>query len=282
MENYYFKKMKVRWLLVWVVLSFITITFLNVGKINDNILSSNINIVLYLTVLFWLFVSFRKNGINLKRLLVNRTKSKISWGYFIFLELLLLTLSFGILFLLISIFFLLDRSLLLELLNFSDGNDIISTFIPSKLLVPILLAPVVEELLFRGYLFNKWGETMGAKKSMILTSVIFAILHIEGAFIGQFIMGVLCCLVYMKTKNLFVPIVLHMLHNGVVELGLYINQLNNKESMENIDLPAAIAQIKIMGLTGLIVFIILLPVSIILLSRLYKKSDKQVPYLSNV
>ena len=46
MENYYFKKMKVRWLLVWVVLSFITITFLNVGKLIVFVILLPVSIIL--------------------------------------------------------------------------------------------------------------------------------------------------------------------------------------------------------------------------------------------
>ncbi|MFT8322147.1 MAG: CPBP family intramembrane glutamic endopeptidase [Bacillus sp. (in: firmicutes)] len=166
-------------------------------------------------------------------------------------------------------------------MKFSEGPEVKLTFIPITLFVSIIVAPIVEELLFRGYLLNKWGERLGAKKSIFLTSFLFAVLHIGSTFIVQFVFGILCCLVYMKTKNLLVPIVLHMLNNCISRVGAYIIESKNKGSLANIDVQTVMEQTKIMGFIGLAVSIILLPLLIMLLCRLYQKTDKQVPYLSN-
>ncbi|WP_429662790.1 CPBP family intramembrane glutamic endopeptidase [Bacillus gobiensis] len=71
-----------------------------------------------------------------------------------------------------------------------------------------------EELIFRRLLFNKWAETQGIFKAMLFSSLLFSALHINEGFIGHFITGFFFCMVYVRTKKLIVPIVLHGIHNA--------------------------------------------------------------------
>ncbi|MFT8322148.1 MAG: hypothetical protein ABF649_14715 [Bacillus sp. (in: firmicutes)] len=88
METQYFKNIKIRWLVVWLLFSFFALcsfAIVNGERINEHILDSIIAIGLYVTIFVWLFVSFRNKGINLKRLLIGKAKNNITWAYFIFL-----------------------------------------------------------------------------------------------------------------------------------------------------------------------------------------------------
>ncbi len=79
--------------------------------------------------------------------------------------------------------------------------------------------PIVEELLFRGLLLDTLSETYGTWTSIIISSVIFAVLHIYplsilNAFWGGMIYGYL----RIRTNSLWPGIILHALWNGHLEI----------------------------------------------------------------
>jgi uncharacterized protein len=89
------------------------------------------------------------------------------------------------------------------------GRDLLLFFI-----VAGLIGPVAEETFFRGILYGflrRWGTTI----AIFLSSSIFALMHFNssGAFIIQFIGGVLFAASYEVEKNLFAPITIHVLGN---------------------------------------------------------------------
>ena len=76
----------------------------------------------------------------------------------------------------------------------------------------IILAPIMEELIFRGILLHKLASRWSKPAAIIFSSVIFGILHGPG-MIGSTIWGILMCLIYFRTRTLAVPIIIHMLWN---------------------------------------------------------------------
>lgn len=92
-------------------------------------------------------------------------------------------------------------------------------------LLPVVIAPIAEEFAFRAglkYLLIDKGQWH--KISYILTSsIIFGLMHwTPGAptallhvLLTSFI-GVVYSIVYLKTKNIYIPIISHMLYNGLV------------------------------------------------------------------
>jgi len=83
-------------------------------------------------------------------------------------------------------------------------------------LVIVILAPIVEEIMFRGFLLNRWQRKYGAIKSVVLSSMIFALFHVE--IIGGFVFGVVLSLIYLRTRSLFGPIIVHISNNLIVVL----------------------------------------------------------------
>ena len=96
-----------------------------------------------------------------------------------------------------------------------------STEYPILLFLGVAIgAPLVEEFIFRGVLFRGWrGKTnVGLWVTLILTSFLWAILHVQYeieiiAFI--FILGILLGLARELTGNLWVPVAMHALNNGI-------------------------------------------------------------------
>lgn len=89
-----------------------------------------------------------------------------------------------------------------------------------------IITSVAEEVLFRGLIFKRYRETGGFVRSMIMSSVVFAIVHANLVqFIYAFAIGALCAYVYERFGTLKAPIVLHVVANltalTMTQLGLF-------------------------------------------------------------
>ena len=221
-----------------------------------------IDFIFYCTVLLALIFLVRKKEISLLHIIGQK---KIEFKKIIFFLLLLLI---GTIASISSVFFLL-RLLLL----FPGGSrffETISTeldYVPpatspflSKFILSVLIGPFVEEFLFRGVLLNKWAEGFGIKKAVILSSLLFMALHLNSFFVPQFILGILLAIIYVKTKTLIYPLLLHSINNFIVLVIDYI-PLNDEPSLVETETNLLISSLNIFSIiffAGLFVFIILI------------------------
>ena len=81
------------------------------------------------------------------------------------------------------------------------------------LAIVLVVAPVTEEVLFRGFMLHRLAVKWGLKPAIVVSSVAFGLLHIN--FVGVGVLGVVMALLYVRTRTLIVPIVCHVLNNGV-------------------------------------------------------------------
>ncbi|NJN02270.1 MAG: CPBP family intramembrane metalloprotease [Leptolyngbyaceae cyanobacterium RM1_1_2] len=81
------------------------------------------------------------------------------------------------------------------------------------LLYLVAVAPVTEEFVFRGILLHRWGTKWGVPAAVILSSVLFGLLHVNP--VGLFVFGLVMALLYLKTRSLWVPIFCHMINNAL-------------------------------------------------------------------
>jgi len=81
----------------------------------------------------------------------------------------------------------------------------------------VVVAPVVEELLFRGILLPAIARLSGVKPAIVIVSLLFALVH--GAYLPQFgiffILSVAFCLAYLHRGSIVTPIAMHALFNGL-------------------------------------------------------------------
>jgi uncharacterized protein len=88
----------------------------------------------------------------------------------------------------------------------------------------VIIAPVAEEILFRGYLFGKLKKLFPLWVAILVTSIVFAGLH--GAWnlaLDTFALSIVLCLLRVSTGSLWAPILLHMTKNGIAYYILFIN-----------------------------------------------------------
>ena len=83
-----------------------------------------------------------------------------------------------------------------------------------------LLAPVSEEILYRGVLFQSFRNRIGLLAGAALSSGIFTILHFYDGYglASVWIFGVSCAILYAATGSLAATIALHMLYNSLIKL----------------------------------------------------------------
>jgi uncharacterized protein len=85
-------------------------------------------------------------------------------------------------------------------------------------LVLVIVAPVTEEFLFRGFLLHRWSHKWGTLSGLIATSVLFGLLHTNP--IGTGIFGFIAGLLYLKTRTLWMPIIFHAINNTIASVGM--------------------------------------------------------------
>ena len=89
----------------------------------------------------------------------------------------------------------------------------------------VVIAPIAEEILFRGYLFGKL-QSKGVKTwiAVIITSLLFAIAHFQGNVgVDVFALSIVLCLLRVYSGSIWPSIMLHMAKNGVAFYLLFIN-----------------------------------------------------------
>jgi uncharacterized protein len=80
-----------------------------------------------------------------------------------------------------------------------------------------VLAPIAEELFFRGFCFTALRGTLGMLPAAVLTGIIFGAIHLGGTdiefIVPLMVFGFFLCLLYVWTGSLLPCIVLHALNN---------------------------------------------------------------------
>ena len=85
-----------------------------------------------------------------------------------------------------------------------------------------VLAPIAEELYFRGFVFRSYLLTRGRPVAYIATSILFAVLHLNlPALLPILVLSLIFCWVYERTGSLVPSMVGHALNNTVAFCILY-------------------------------------------------------------
>jgi membrane protease YdiL (CAAX protease family) len=80
----------------------------------------------------------------------------------------------------------------------------------------MLAAPIVEELLFRGFLQSAVRITCDKWQTLFISGFVFALIHWNGhVFLQIFILGLLLAYLFEKTGSLVASMTVHICHNTV-------------------------------------------------------------------
>jgi membrane protease YdiL (CAAX protease family) len=109
----------------------------------------------------------------------------------------------------------------------TQGENIVELF--AKLDSPVwffivgaIFAPLVEEIFFRGFLFQGFRARYSWMTAIFLSGAVFALAHLDlVVLIPTFILGCLLAYVYHRSNSIWPGIILHFLVNSSSLLGAY-------------------------------------------------------------
>jgi uncharacterized protein len=101
------------------------------------------------------------------------------------------------------------------LLEFLAGNSNLQDKL-LLILTAVVIAPISEELVFRGYIFGVLRRYAGRWWAMVISASVFAAIHAHiPSLAGLFVLAVALTLVYEGAGSLWASILMHALFNGI-------------------------------------------------------------------
>ncbi|NLD26178.1 MAG: CPBP family intramembrane metalloprotease [Acholeplasmataceae bacterium] len=143
----------------------------------------------------------------------------------------LLTVLFSLVIIVLSSLAMQELYNLFGISGSSENQEMIESALESNtsilmLLTVLLLAPFIEEILFRKLLFGVVEEKIHLKPifAIIISALFFSALHALDIFYFQYLplALVLCVSYYLSKNNIFVPMLIHLINNSTVLLYLII------------------------------------------------------------
>ena len=98
--------------------------------------------------------------------------------------------------------------------DFIEHNEIFSGNTILTFISVVIFAPIVEEIIFRGVIFNEAAKYKGGAFPIIISALLFGLAHMQPIqIVYTFISGLIWAFVYSKTHSLPIVMFLHMLNN---------------------------------------------------------------------
>jgi len=224
---------------LWVFLGFIAAQFLTIGLIqvckhlgvsfsvlNETLLNACISAFVYLATLlivigipqFTKKYPTTKNELGIGRLPRGTDVLAAPIGFIIYLVL------SGILILFVGKIipsFNADQTQSTGFTNLTQQYEYIAAF-----LTLVVIAPVAEEFLFRGYLFGKLRKIVPLWLAILITSALFAVIHGQwNVGLDVFVLSIIMCTLREFTGSIWTGVLIHMLKNGIAFYFLFISPL---------------------------------------------------------
>lgn len=87
----------------------------------------------------------------------------------------------------------------------------------------VIIAPLAEEILFRGYLYGKLRKSVPIWVAMLVTSALFGFLHGQwNVGIDVFVLSLVMCTLREITGSIWAGVLVHMIKNGLAFFILFI------------------------------------------------------------
>ncbi len=99
----------------------------------------------------------------------------------------------------------------------------------------IIIAPIIEEFVFRGVLLHRFAAKWGINVSILLSTFLFGAIHANIYSIAIGISFIFISLLYIKTKNLIITMIFHSMHNAIFLITLFIDCILKKQVNVGID-----------------------------------------------
>jgi len=138
---------------------------------------------------------------------------------------------------------------------FGNPKDLVGA-----ILTLCVVAPITEEILFRGVILNGFLRNYRKLEALLLSSWLFAFMHLNPwQYAGAFLLGLLLGFLFIRTQSIIPSIICHSLFNATSVVGRRISHL------PDIAIPFP-------WLTFNVIAVVLVATSIVLLLRVTKRT----------
>lgn len=215
-----FEEMKFRHLFGFMLLALFAAGFASaIIGLETEAIDVMITAVMYLIVPIGFFMyHFRKQGVPLSA--VVQTKGVKNWlGWLIGIMAVSIAFSLSVFWLQLYALMPLSPGLvgfMLEPIPMPENT----VYLAITVVMIAVIGPIAEEFIFRGVLLKRMALKTSMWGGIIISSLFFGILHAD--VIGAFAFGVIASLLYLKTGNLLVPILLHIFNNSFAMLMTFV------------------------------------------------------------
>jgi len=213
-----FKYIKIRYLLLWLVVFFIIMGFIYVAT--TNLLAGAewdvaTGFLFYIVISFWIIRNFNRVNLNYEKF-IGHFPFNYSWLFLFTIIFAVIILSLGLGELSRYIISTINPEILNHLPStsvfYTPNETPLAPFLNfMEFIIAVIMAPIVEEFLFRGVILHRFTIKFGIKWAVFGSSIIFGLLHSD--IIGAFTFAVVMCILYIKTASILVPILAHMVNN---------------------------------------------------------------------
>jgi membrane protease YdiL (CAAX protease family) len=215
-----YSRFKARSILWWQIIGLFAFELVlalvkNFIQLDEETESNILSVFTYFCLCGWIYYIANKAGIDVRGLISNGEGVKLYILFGLVLLLVILSVGSGLLFgYLLS--YLSPGLLTSEWFQGKSYPSPSSFPLLNRLLdalTLVLCAPIIEEIIFRGIFLNRWTTKWNIRRAILLSSFFFAILHT--GIMSSFLFGLCMCLLYLKSRTLFIPIIAHFLNNAI-------------------------------------------------------------------
>lgn len=103
--------------------------------------------------------------------------------------------------------------------------------IPLLIILVSIVAPIFEEIIFRGIILEQLDRRYGMIKAIIVSSLLFGIVHLNiHQGVNAFFIGIVAGFIYIKTNSLLLSMFLHFVNNSLAIILDFIPFLDSSNS----------------------------------------------------
>ncbi|WP_008308068.1 CPBP family intramembrane glutamic endopeptidase [Leptolyngbya sp. PCC 6406] len=286
-----FSKPQIRWLLgvlvlIWLVTTMLLAVLIAVGGVvisaenpvlEDPILIPVVYLLLFGGGSLWLLGNYRQRGVDVRSLL-GPIPAPAVWGVALALWFTVFIFSLGA----FQVSYVLLSLLVPSYVEATLGQSIFlgqgETILPglyNTLMLGLLViaAPVLEEFLFRGALIHRWGSRWNGAAAVILSSLIFGLLHAN--LLGLTCFGLVMALLYLQTRSLWLVIGIHAINNAIAAILERITAWMAPEA------TLTLAEFQQGWWVGLLLMVVATPVLAQFIRRQWHLTAQPLPYFVN-
>lgn len=276
-----FAAVRARTLILWMLLAYpglVLLTILGGHLTRANMDSQAFRFIgdyaaLSIAMVTWVLWAARRNSVRLRRL-IGRVPAGYNWPAALGILLVAMVFSLGSAGVIEYVVSLFAPGHIEWVMSIKMVPDAESGLLYTAIwcLAVVAIAPTVEETLFRSMLINRWGTRWRLSTAVIASSLFFGVIHMT-FFVGPAMLGMVLAVMYIRSRTLIVPIVVHAANNFIaVALGFWLEAGTELQDQA----ADGVAE----PLTGAALMAVTLPVLIWYLRRHWPARNATIPYLA--